>query len=239
MTGMLASVRSIAEARIVLAAGADLIDLKDPSTGALGALNEATVRRVVKFVNGRRPVSATVGDMPCEARLLRRAIEQKAGCGIDFVKVGIFAPDVGYDALRVLERRSTAGDRIVLVFFAEFWRGAADFRMLRGAGVVGVMLDTADKRAGPLTRRMETRQLEAFVETARGTGLLTGLAGSLTGTDARLLTPLQPDYLGFRGALCVHGRRGGRIDPRAVSRLRRTLRMDPDLPESSFARTAA
>ena len=38
MTALLASVRSVAEAELALAGGADVIDLKDPSQGALGAL---------------------------------------------------------------------------------------------------------------------------------------------------------------------------------------------------------
>ncbi|MGZ8193906.1 MAG: (5-formylfuran-3-yl)methyl phosphate synthase, partial [Methylobacter sp.] len=38
MTGMLASVNSVAEALLVLGANVDIIDLKQPAFGALGAL---------------------------------------------------------------------------------------------------------------------------------------------------------------------------------------------------------
>ena len=58
--GMLASVTSVAEAEAALAAGADLIDLKEPARGALGALDLDTVVAIVAAVGGRRPVSATV-----------------------------------------------------------------------------------------------------------------------------------------------------------------------------------
>jgi uncharacterized protein (UPF0264 family) len=216
MTGMLASVRSLAEARIVLAAGVDLIDLKEPAAGALGALEEKRVRRIVRFVDGRKPVSATVGDLPCEAALVDDAIGRRAACGVDLLKIGISAAAVDRSTLRVLERRAAAGNRIVLVFFAEFWRGNADLRTLRSAGITGVMLDTAEKTGGPLTRRLGRAELAGFVEAARETGLLCGLAGSLSEHDARLLLPLRPDYLGFRGALCVGGRRSDTVDACAV-----------------------
>ena len=64
MTMMLASVRSLDEALFALEAGADLIDLKEPSHGALGALDHAAVRVCVQAIGGRRPVSATIGDIP-------------------------------------------------------------------------------------------------------------------------------------------------------------------------------
>ena len=44
MTRMLASVTGPEEAEIVLAGGADLVDLKDPSRGALGARPVSVVR---------------------------------------------------------------------------------------------------------------------------------------------------------------------------------------------------
>ncbi len=64
MTAMLASVRTLDEALLALAGGADIIDLKDPARGALGALDQATARNIVAAIGGRAPVSATIGDLP-------------------------------------------------------------------------------------------------------------------------------------------------------------------------------
>ena len=47
MTLFLASVRDAAEAETALLANADIIDLKDPAQGALGAVDPETTRRVV------------------------------------------------------------------------------------------------------------------------------------------------------------------------------------------------
>ena len=46
MTGMLASVNTIDEALWVLNAGVDIIDLKEPANGALGALEPETITTI-------------------------------------------------------------------------------------------------------------------------------------------------------------------------------------------------
>lgn len=55
MTALLASVMSPAEGRIALDGGVDIIDIKDPGAGVLGAVEPATLRRIVEQVAGRRP----------------------------------------------------------------------------------------------------------------------------------------------------------------------------------------
>ena len=53
MTLFLASVRDMAEAETARLAHADIIDLKDPALGALGAVDLATTKRVVDLIAGR------------------------------------------------------------------------------------------------------------------------------------------------------------------------------------------
>ena len=64
MTLFLASVRDPAEAELALAAGADIVDLKDPGQGALGAVAPGVIAACVAAIAGRAPVSATIGDLP-------------------------------------------------------------------------------------------------------------------------------------------------------------------------------
>ncbi len=56
MTGLLVSVRDAEEAADAVAAGADLIDVKEPRGGSLGATSPAVMAEVVRSVAGRRPV---------------------------------------------------------------------------------------------------------------------------------------------------------------------------------------
>lgn len=71
MSFMLASVNSLQEAQRVHACHVDIIDLKQPAQGALGALATETVREIVLNLKAAR-ISATVGDLPMDSGPLRR-----------------------------------------------------------------------------------------------------------------------------------------------------------------------
>jgi uncharacterized protein (UPF0264 family) len=94
---------------------------------------------------------------------------------------------------------------------------------LRAAGCSGVMLDTADKTSGGLFHHLDRKTLAAFVHQGKKLGLLTGLAGSLQLTDIPLLSALDPDYLGFRTALCQGGMRTSRLSATAIEQVRARL----------------
>src|SRR5699024_7424313 len=63
MTRLLVSVRSAEEAGSALAGGADVIDVKEPSRGALGAAEPSVWREIVRLVDGRAPVSVALGEL--------------------------------------------------------------------------------------------------------------------------------------------------------------------------------
>ena len=89
-TKFLASVTTAAEARIAVAGGADIIDCKDPSEGALGALPAQTVRDIRDSVGDACPVSATIGDLAGPVDAVVGAARAMAATGVDYVKVGFF-----------------------------------------------------------------------------------------------------------------------------------------------------
>jgi (5-formylfuran-3-yl)methyl phosphate synthase len=218
---MLASVRSAEEALFALQAGADLIDVKEPSEGTLGAVSPEILRAIVATVGGRRPVSATVGDLPPDVERLRRAARRNADCGANFVKIGMFEQPFEPSRFRALP--PATGVPLIAVLFADRsppLQVAAD---LAAHGWHGVMLDTADKAAGSLRDWTDQDWLADFVHQARSAGLLVGLAGSLREDDVRPLAALGPDYLGFRGALCAEADREECLDPDRVRAIRALL----------------
>lgn len=222
MTGMLASVRDEREARLVRRAGVDVIDLKDPAAGALGALETELVRRIVDRTDKGVPFSATIGDVPYRAPVIEPRIRAMAETGVDFIKVGVFGDALDAAVLDMLRGFSRQAVRIILVLFAEDPL-PRDFRLLADSGAAGVMLDTRDKRTGSLRDKLPDRSLRTFVRQARAAGLLCGLAGSLSPGDVPALRELGADYLGFRGALCRGRRRSARLDAGLVRRLRLTV----------------
>jgi uncharacterized protein (UPF0264 family) len=235
--GLLASVADLAEVELALPL-ADLIDLKDPAQGALGAWPLPRIRQAVRQIDGRRPVSATVGDLPPDAASSAEAALATAAEGVDIVKLGFFA---GADHVRLAQALAPVAGRgvaLVAVLMADQGPDLATIPALAAAGFRGIMLDTADKTAGGLLAHRSTAALAQFVADARRHGLLTGLAGSLRVGDIRTLALLLPDFLGFRGALCGGGRTGA-IDPARLAAVRVALdaARPPMEAAQSFARS--
>lgn len=218
MTGMLASVNSLEEALLILQHDVDIIDLKQPAEGALGALNTTDVRQIVDAIAYRKPVSATIGDLPMLPERLCPAVEAMAATGIDYVKIGFF-PDGDQQASLDALSEFSADHALIAVLFADCAPDLSILESLKQAGFRGVMLDTMDKSEGSLTEIMPYFQIIQFVRSAKQLGLLTGLAGSLKREDVAILLPLEPDYLGFRGALCERHRRIAKLDTQRIDAL--------------------
>lgn len=224
MTRLLVSVRSVDEARLAADAGTDLIDLKEPHDGALGGLPVARVREIVAALRrrgGRHEISATIGDLPMQALpAILAQVEAVAGCGVDYVKVGIEnAPEAG----AVLAALATCGRAVVPVFIADRGLDARALAQACAAPFPALMIDTADKAAGSLFDCMECAALADFVGQCRAAGKLAGLAGALRLPHLPLLRELAPDFAGFRSAVC-EGARTGALDARRVRELGRRLR---------------
>lgn len=228
MTGMLASVNSLQEAQLALDAQVDIIDLKQPSKGALGALEIDLIKTIVTAINGVCPVSATIGDLPMQPDSVFKAVDDMVNTGVDFVKIGFF-PDG--DWLATLQKLHSHTDRwqqqrtgLIAVLFADTQPDLAILSTLKNSGFKGVMLDTMDKQKGSLTQVMAHATVTQFVKLARQHQLLCGLAGSLKANDIAKLMPLNPDYLGFRGALCNQHNRTSQLNQSAVIKIKQAIK---------------
>ena len=233
MTGMLASVTSVDEAQLAVEGGADVIDLKDPTRGALGALEASIAREIVTAFAGKRTLSATVGDFPSmDAGEVLAAAKHTADLGVDFVKVGFFGTPRDVECVRALESL-TCETRLIAVQFADLAPDLDLCERLVEARFAGVMLDTAHKEGQGLRGLLSQSQLSRFVCRAQALGLITGLAGKLRLADIAALLDLQPDYLGFRGALCTQHQRSTGLDVQALRAVRVAI---PSRVSSSLCR---
>jgi len=223
MTGMLASVCNIEEAKLVQESDVDIIDLKNPREGALGALELSVVKNIVELIDGVTPVSATIGDIPFQAEILEPVICNMMLTGVDIIKIGLFGKITGSSELAMINKLTRQGARIVLVIFAEEYDNQYNFQKFSESGLVGVMLDTMNKDNGSLREKMSDPALIEFVDSANSYGLLSGLAGSLTVKDIPSLLAMKPDYLGFRGGLCQQGRRENRLNRDTINKVRQQI----------------
>jgi dihydroneopterin aldolase len=218
----LASVRDAAEAELALRAGADIVDLKDPGAGALGALSPETIETCVRAVGGRVPVSATIGDLPLREASIRAAVPAMAACGVDYVKLGLFPGEDAEAALLPLAPLA-ARIRLILVLFADAMPPFDAVALASRIGAAGIMLDTMGKAGVSLPGLIAPERLSALIASARAQGLAVGLAGSLRAADVPALLALSPDLLGFRGALCREGKRGEPLDPVRLAAIRASI----------------
>jgi len=226
MIRLLASVRDVGEALAAAEAGADFIDLKEPRAGALGGLPARRLREVVVALREAHPglpISATIGDHA--AHELERIAAQVAivgGCGVDYVKVGIAGGDRAAQRA-LLAWLAAAPWAVVPVFIAD--RGV-DLALVEAACRLpfpALMADTEDKSAGSLFDCVAELTLARFVSRVQRAGKLVGLSGALRLHHLPRLAVLEPDFAGFRGALC-EGARTGVLDPEQVRRLWQALR---------------
>jgi uncharacterized protein (UPF0264 family) len=223
MTGMLASVNSLTEALLVLSAKVDIIDLKQPALGALGALNTDAVKQIVAGINGRCPVSATIGDLPMQPDPVFNAVKAMAETGVDYIKIGFFPGDDWQGTVMKLSALTEQNIALIAVLFADTQPDLAIMDILKDAGFTGVMLDTMNKQKGSLTELMAKMEIAQFVRQAKDRQLLCGLAGSLKVEDIPELMPYKADYLGFRGALCQQHNRVGQLNKQAVMQIKSAI----------------
>ena len=209
---LLVSVANAEEAAAALAGGADIIDAKDPLTGALGAVSLATLRSIVEAVGGARPVTAALGDAS-DPVTLERDTRLFASTGIEFIKIGFAGLD-SPDRITGLVAAAVRGAGDVGVVAAFYADADAEFPFIdlvtsaALGGAVGVLVDTADK-LGPGLRQLTTAAtLGGYAAAARDAGLFIAMAGKLMADDLAFVLESGADIAGVRGAACDDGRNG-------------------------------
>lgn len=227
MTGILASVKNLQEALLIKALDIDIVDLKQPENGALGALPVQQIKAIVKAVGPEKAISATIGDIPMQSQLVCDAVAAVAGTGVDFIKIGFFSDEGSASCIQALSDFTAKLD-LIAVLFADNNPNFALLNSLQHAGFKGVMLDTLNKRKGSLTDALSFRTLAEFVCAAKNLNLICGLAGSLRVNDIGRLRRLSADYLGFRGALCRYGERTSSLDVDQIIKVIQTFSTDQD-----------
>lgn len=224
---LLISVTTIEEAKIALDNGADVIDLKDPSAGALGALPIANIQAIVAYVSAyssQKLTSATIGDLPMLPELLVEQVARLAATNVDIVKVGFFEVadyQPCLDALHLIIAQ--AGVKLIAVLFAEYPYPAGLIAAIKQAGFIGVMLDTADKNGLTLIDYYAEQSRDNFAKIVFNHGLQLGLAGSLKLQHIATLKAMQPTYIGFRGGVCEGSQRTRMLNAEKISAIRKTM----------------
>ena len=205
---LLVSPSSISEAHCSVAA--DIIDVKKPSEGSLGANFPWVIREIKSFA--RKPVSAAIGDSPYKPGGAALAAYGAACAGADYIKIGLaFA---GKDQARDVIAAVTKAVKdefpekfVVIAGYSDYERMGTispfDISPLAAdCGADYTMVDTGIKDGRSTFSFMDEAVLTQFTEENRSLGLGTALAGSLTFADIDALKRINPEIIGVRGMVC-------------------------------------
>ena len=219
MTGLLVSVRNEDEARLALAGGADLIDVKEPEHGSLGAAEPAVWQAVLEVVAGRLPESVALGEL----RQISAPPDGRRLAGCRYAKVGLAGcgawpawPQRWRECFQQLPRSVTP----VAVVYADWVVAGAPapadvIEHAARSRCGAVLVDTYEKRSGDLFSHLTLAALSAWVQEIRRHGLQVVLGGSLGPSSMQRALQAGPDYVAVRGAAC-EGLRTGVIVERLV-----------------------
>ncbi len=222
MTQLLVSAKNVEEALLLAALGVDIIDLKDPNIGALGALDLTLTQEIVTVVSGKAVISATVGEHHVDLAVLLNAIGARTALGIDIIKIAVNAAILNDDFIKAMQVLAEQGVQLVALIFADAGIDESALKMIKQAGFYGAMLDTQNK-ALSLTQIAPNNSLQSFVLGCKKNHLKSGLAGSLKPQHLESLLHLQATYLGFRGSVCDNGMRNTAINSNKVIELKNVL----------------
>jgi hypothetical protein len=205
---LLVSPSSLNEARHSVAA--DIIDVKKPSEGSLGANFPWVIREIKEFA--QKPVSAAIGDFDYKPGGASLAAYGAACAGADYVKIGLAFE--GHDQARDVISAVVKAVKdpfpkkyVVIAAYSDYERmhTISPFDVAPIAAECGAdfaMVDTGIKDRQSTFAFMDENALRSFTDGNRKLGLGTALAGALKFEDIDALKRINPEIIGVRGMVC-------------------------------------
>ncbi len=233
---LLISPKDEKEAAEAIAGGADIIDVKNPKEGALGASFPWVIKRIKAITPPNVEVSCTLGDVSKNLGKTTLAALGAATTGVDYIKTGLQGVKTKEDAAFVMRKIAQAirdydsRIKIVVVGYADAMRAESVNPMAlpeiaTEAQVDVAMIDTAIKDGKNIFDWLTRKHLSRFVETSHNDGLIVALAGAIRKEDLPKIHSVDPDIVGLRSAACTDlDRVNGRLKKEAVQELANILK---------------
>ncbi len=234
---LLVSPKDVEEAKAVIRGNADIIDVKNPKEGSLGANFPWIIKSIRELVekekgNGTK-MSAAIGDFNYKPGTASLAALGAAAAGAEYIKVGLFKIKTKEEAIDLLSGVVKAvkdfdpTKKVVSAFYADYKRinSISPFEIAAIGKEVDIdvaMVDTGVKDGKTTLEFLNEEELRRFVSESRALGLETALAGSLKFEDVPTIKRIEPDIIGVRGMVCG-GNREDSVRAVLVSDLKRMV----------------
>jgi len=210
---LLVSVRSLEEAAIVAGLNIGILDLKEPSLGALAPCALHVWQSVAAEWSGKVPLSAALGEFEDARRLTRMVPESftyakmgPAGCGsIDELK----------RRWSVIRKQLPEAVALVAVAYADHQAAECPpplevFKAASQCHLKTWLVDTFQKTGRTTLDHLTMQELTAIADLSGSCGTAWVLAGSIKLSVISHLRDagLSPNWFGVRGDICDHLRTG-------------------------------
>ncbi|MBQ6220265.1 MAG: (5-formylfuran-3-yl)methyl phosphate synthase [Methanosphaera sp.] len=229
---LLVSAINLKEAKEATLGGADILDVKNPKEGSLGANFPWVIKEISDYAINEIILSTTIGDVPYKPGTVSLAALGSAVSGSNYIKVGLYGTKNYEEAFEVMQsvvRTIQEYDSNIIVVscgYADAYQIGSVLpedipKVAYDSGCDIAMLDTYIKDGHRLTDHMTKEQLQKFVDSAHNFGLKVALAGSVNKEDISMLKSINCDIMGVRGCVCSGGDRNtGTIDKNLVRDLK-------------------
>lgn len=228
---LLVSVRSAREAHEAIAGGCDILDVKEPSRGALGRPDADVISKVVEVASqaGRHmPVTAALGELCDPANSLPDVAQSLHKLSLFKAGLARMRGVCWSERFTKLERQCAHVAPLIPVAYADAVRAqspspAEVVAWAMDHQLPAVLVDTYVKDGRGLWEWLTPGSIADWTADCRANGVLLGVAGALRPIDLyRLQAPL-PHVVAIRGAACRSGDRDAQVDRQRVRHVKTAL----------------
>lgn len=234
---LLVSPKDVEEAKAVIRGNADIVDVKNPKEGSLGANFPWVIKSIKELVEKEKgdgmKISAAIGNFDYKPGTASLAALGAAAAGAEYIKVGLFKIKTRQEAIDLLTgvvkavKDFAPTKKVVSAFYSDYKRinSVSPFEIAAIGEEVDIdvaMVDTGIKDGRTTLEFLSEEELKTFVSDSKALGLETALAGSLKFEDIPAIKAIEPDILGVRGMVCG-GNREDRVKAELVMDLKRMI----------------
>lgn len=208
---------------------ADIIDLKNPNDGPIGSWDTENIREVIRAYKNIN-FSATLGNLK-DLSEVKKKLPVFDSLGLHYIKIGCFCKSIkDLDKFLKFFKDTKTSASIVLVFFAENQKiiNSLDkyFETFINYNIKDIMIDTKNKSSKGLLENLTLNKLQKILSRSHKSEISIGLAGKLQLSNLINLLFLNPNIVGFRGAICKTEDRNSDICLKKVKNLFQSINFE-------------
>jgi (5-formylfuran-3-yl)methyl phosphate synthase len=223
------SVQNLAEAKIAIEAGVDMLDIKAPAFGPLGRLPYAEIAQILAQYGDTIATSVALGEV-YDWKQLRDEIEYVGlwHSKVHYVKWGM-SQCINYTGVAQHAMLHGINSKSFAVVYADGHRcRAADVRTLEDIfpqwQPAGILVDTFHKDGKNLLDYYSVDGLQNLRKKRVFRNTPFAVAGSVRWEDMEKIKQLQPDWLAVRGLVCQDGNRKLGLELERILKLKEMLK---------------